>query len=65
MGLNLKENVPSPSREAWNAESSTKTQRQYAFGFVAAARFLGGQLFAAIQIKLMYYQVESQRNTVT
>jgi hypothetical protein len=43
----LKRKVPSPSRKAWDEEASTKPHCIGALGFVEAARFLGGHLFAA------------------
>jgi hypothetical protein len=44
LDASLDTSVPSPSRNSWDGEGSTKPY--VLFGFVEAARFLGGQEFA-------------------
>jgi hypothetical protein len=43
--LNLRRNVPSPSRRTRDEEASAKPQSFADVAFVAAGRILGGQLF--------------------
>jgi hypothetical protein len=49
--VNLWERVPSPSRSARDGEGAKKPLRQGIIGFLARARFSGGQLFIRMKWK--------------